>query len=282
MGLYSELESKLGEMYGKPVLVSATTTLGHLSIIPALIKDNDAVVMDMQVHASVQMTAQLLKARGIKMTIIRHNDMEKLEEKILSLKEKHDKVWYFADGVYSMYGDYAPLDKLQELLDKHPKFHMYLDDAHGMSWAGENGVGYVRSQMEHHPKMVMSISLNKAFGAAGGAIIFPDEETATWCRNCGGTFIFSGPIQPPMLGTAIASVNMHLSGELKPIQDKVKDLISYMNEKLNSVNLPQFEETDSPLFFIPTGPHLCYHELETERWLKMGYLLMRQGFRPLR
>jgi 7-keto-8-aminopelargonate synthetase-like enzyme len=49
IGLYQQLESILSEMYQKPVLVSASTTLGHMSAIPVLIKDNDAVIIDLQV-----------------------------------------------------------------------------------------------------------------------------------------------------------------------------------------------------------------------------------------
>ena len=216
VGLYETLENELSEMYGQPVMVTASTTLGHMSAIPVLVSDNDAVIMDMQVHSSVQMAAQLLKARGISVSVIRHNDMERLESKIVELKAKHDKVWYFADGIYSMYGDCAPFTELERLLDKYEKFNLYIDDAHGMSWTGENGVGMVRREMAHHERMVMTISLNKSFAAAGGAVIFANQEQMDLVRNCGGTMIFSGPVQPPMLGAAIASVRLHRSGAIQP------------------------------------------------------------------
>lgn len=253
LGLYDQLEGHLREIFGKPSLVSSTTTLGHLSAIPVLVGDNDAVIMDMQVHSSIQMTAQMLKARGITMSIIRHNDMESLEKKIVEMKAKHDKVWYFADGVYSMYGDYAPFDELKRMLDTHKSFHLYIDDAHGASWAGENGEGVVRQHMEHHDKMVLTVSLNKSFASAGGAIIFPNEEMREKVLFCGGTMIFAGPIQPPLLGTAIASAKLHLSEEIKPLQDKLAGLVKYCNDALRAANIPQFQETDSPLFFIPVG-----------------------------
>jgi 7-keto-8-aminopelargonate synthetase-like enzyme len=253
IGLYQELEGLLAEAFQKPVLVSATTTLGHLSALPVLVGPDDAVILDMQVHSSVQMAAQLLKAQGIPLTIIRHNDMEALEKKIVELKTKHNKIWYLADGVYSMYGDFAPFAELTRLLNAHKQFNLYIDDAHGASWAGENGVGVVRQHMEHHDRMYLTVSLNKSFASCGGAIVFPDQESFEQVKMCGGTMIFSGPIQPPMLGTAIASVKLHMSGELKPMQDKLKGLIDYCNEALEEAGIPQFQKTDSPIFFIPVG-----------------------------
>jgi len=211
------------------------------------------VILDFQVHASVQTAAQLLKARGIPIHLVHHNNTAELERKIQNLKSKHEKIWYLADGVYSMHGDFAPLDQLAELLDSYEQFYMYIDDAHGMSWTGDNGRGFVRSIIPHHDKMVLAVSLNKAFATAGGALVFPDFESARRVRNCGGTYIFSGPVQPPMLGAALASAGLHLSGEIETYQEELRDLIQYMNLRLNEYNIPQVKETDSPLFFIPLG-----------------------------
>lgn len=259
VGMYKELEGMLGNIFDRPVLVSASTTLGHLAAIPTLINDEDAVVLDMQVHSSMQMATEMLKARGVTVSIIRHNDMDSLEKKIRQLKGNHKKVWYFADGVYSMYGDFAPFAKLEELLDKYPQFNLYIDDAHGMTWAGKNGVGVVRSHMEHHERMVLAVSLNKTFAAGGGCLVFPDEASCDLVRNCGGTMIFSGPVQPPMLGAALASARMHLSGEIEPLQQQLQELIDHTNQGLARIGLPQFQQANSPLFFVPVGmPRISY------------------------
>ena len=253
LGLYDELEDLVRRIFGKPVIVSASTTLGHLAALPVIVGDRDAVILDMQVHTSVQMSAELLKARGVTVTVIRHNDMDRLEDKIRSLKASHQRVWYLADGIYSMYGDSAPLDRLEHLLNAYEQFHLYIDDAHGMSWTGAHGQGHVRSHMQHHPKMLLAVSLNKSFAAAGGALIFPDEQMASKVRHCGGTLIFSGPIQPPMLGAACASARLHLSDALPPLQHRLADLIRQTNQGLHELGLPQFRVTDSPLFFVPVG-----------------------------
>jgi 7-keto-8-aminopelargonate synthetase-like enzyme len=253
LGLYEVLESNLEQIFGQPVIATPSTTLGHMSALPVLVGDQDAVIVDMQVHSSVQMAAQLLKARGIPLSVIRHNDMDALERRVRQLKVTHRRIWYLADGVYSMYGDFAPLEQLQSLLQEHPQLHLYIDDAHGMSWSGEHGCGLVRSRMPHHPRMVQAVSLNKAFGAAGGALVFPDRALAQRVRNCGGTMIFSGPIQPPMLGAAVASARLHLSPEIEVRQARLAALVRRMNHRLEEVGLPQMEPNEGPLFFIPSG-----------------------------
>ena len=68
--VYERLENLLGSIYSQPVLVTASTTLGHIAALPVLIGDDDVVILDMQVHASVQTTSQLLKARGVPVTIV--------------------------------------------------------------------------------------------------------------------------------------------------------------------------------------------------------------------
>lgn len=277
VSLYAELEGLLTEMFGKPVVVAASTTLGHCAALPAVVGDRDAVVVDMQAHASMQMAVGLLRARGVTATVIRHNDMAALEGKLTELTATHDRVWYIADGLYSMYGDYAPLDRLERLLDTHPAFHLYIDDAHGMSWTGANGTGYVRSQIEHHDRMILAVSLNKAFAAGGGALVFPNEELAELVRTCGGTSIFSGPIPPPMLGAACASARLHLSGALCERQDRLAELIAHTNRRLAEAGLPQAVTTDSPVFFVPAGvPEACLNLVE---WMKVdGFLLNTAGF----
>ncbi|MFN3202181.1 MAG: aminotransferase class I/II-fold pyridoxal phosphate-dependent enzyme [Bradymonadia bacterium] len=253
VGLYTPLEARLSQIFHQPVVVTPSTTLGHFAALPVLVDDQDAVVLDLQVHHSVQTAAQQLKARGIPIHIIRHNDMDHLERKIRQLRGRHRKVWYFADGVYSMYGDFAPLDALYALMDRYPCFRLYIDDAHGMSWCGPHGCGYVRSEKPHHPQMLLAVSLNKAFASAGGALVCPDEQTAHLVRTRGGPMIFSGPIQPPMLGAALASAQLHLSEEIVHLQRTLADLVSHTNEALLARGLPQFAVTSSPVFFIPMG-----------------------------
>ncbi len=270
IGLYRELEGLLEQMFERPVVVAPTTTLGHLSNIPVLIGANDAVILDHQVHSSVQTAVGLVKAKGVHVEMIRHNNMEMLENRIQKLEGQYDKVWYMADGIYSMYGDAAPLVELEELLNSYPNFYLYIDDAHGMSWTGNKGTGYVLSQMEFHPKMILITSLNKSFGAGGSAIVFPDEETKTLVRNCGSTLMFSGPIQPAMLGAAIASAKIHLSEEIHRLQKKLETRINCFTQTAEELDLLLLSDAPSPIFFIGVGKQEVGYEL-CHRMLQSGF-----------
>lgn len=268
---YYEMENLLRQIFGQPVILAPTTTLGHLSNIPVLIGDNDAVILDSQVHECVQTAVQLLKARNITVELIRHNRVDMLEERIRILSETHSKVWYMADGVYSMYGDFPPMKELLNLMENYEQFYLYMDDSHGMSWTGKNGAGYVMSQLTTYPdKLYLTASINKAFAAAGGVLVFPNEEDMRKVRHCGKTFIFSGPIQPPMLGAAIASAKIHLTPEINSLQNGLLERIEFFNKTAISLNLPLIVENHSPISFIGVGkPDVGYNMIK--RMMNLGF-----------
>lgn len=268
--LYEELESLLGEVFGGNVLVTPTTTLGHLTAIPVMIREDDAIILDQQVHHSVQMATNLARVQGTHIEIVRHNRMDLLEERIEELSRKHKNIWYLADGVYSMFGDLAPVEVLTRLLDKHEQFHVYIDDAHGMSWYGKNGSGYVLGSIPLHPKMIVATSLNKAYAAAGGALIFPTKELRSRVRYCGGPMTFSGPIQPPMLGAAVASAHIHLSEEILALQTKLRERIQWCNHLIQEYRLPVVSPSEAPIRYIGVGLPRVAHNI-ANRLMKDGF-----------
>ncbi|MEQ9415033.1 MAG: aminotransferase class I/II-fold pyridoxal phosphate-dependent enzyme, partial [Cyclobacteriaceae bacterium] len=210
--LYEEIEELFYKIFdNNPSILAATTTLTHVAAIPILVQDSDLVILDHQVHGSVQLAVQLTKARGTKVAMIRHNRLDLLEDLIKDNPNKYNKIWYMVDGLYSMYGDFAPMAELTYLMEKYHNFHIYADDAHGMSWTGKNGSGYILGKMPLHRKMVLSTSLAKGFGTGGGVLVLPDKEMMRKILTCGSSYTFSGPVQPPMLGASIASAKIHLS-----------------------------------------------------------------------
>ena len=267
---YLEAESLLEKIFNRPVILASTVTLGHSSNIPVLVGDDDAVILDIQVHNSVNNACKDIKARGIKMESIRHNRMDILESRLHELCSKHTKVWYMADGIYSMYGDAAPIKELYALLDKYENFYLYVDDAHGMSWAGPNGSGYVAAQGPLHEKLYLVTGLAKSFGAAGGVLVYPNADIRKRVRNCGGTMIFSGPLQPANLGAIIASAKIHLSEEIVEKQEQMSKRMRFFNSTAKLYNLPLVSSTDSPIFFVGVGkPEVGYNLVRR---------LMREGF----
>jgi len=272
LGLYNKLENLLETLFGYPCIVTPTTTLGHISNIPVLVQDDEVVILDHQVHNSVQTAVNLLRARGVPVELIRHNRMDLLEERVRQLRQKYRRIWYMADGIYSMYGDASPVDHIYNLLDTYAELYYYVDDAHGMSIFGENGRGSVLNQRTMHPKMVMGSSLNKAFASGGGVLIYPNREWCRRVRTCGGPLITSGPMQPSGLGAAIASANIHLSPEIKKLQQDLMDRILFTRLMLKKYGLPLISESDASIFFIGVSlPKLGYNLVK--RMLNAGYYL---------
>jgi 7-keto-8-aminopelargonate synthetase-like enzyme len=250
---YGELEEVLGELFGGPALVAASTSLGHLSVLPVVVDPEDVVVLDQQVHHSVHQGVNLVRAQGTAVEVVRHNRMDLLEERIAELSPRHRCVWYMADGVYSMFADLAPMDELVGMLDRHERFHLYVDDSHGMSWTGRHGRGYVLGQVPIRDRMIVAASLNKAFAAAGGAFVFSDPELRRKIRTCGGTMIFSGPVQPPMLGAALASARIHLSPEIEELQAALRERIQLCNTLIQEHDLPLVAPSEAPIRYVGCG-----------------------------
>jgi 7-keto-8-aminopelargonate synthetase-like enzyme len=251
--LYSELEELLERMFEAPILVTPTTTLGHQAFFDATVTEKDAILLDHQVHASVHRAATLAKAGGTHVELVHHEALEKSIDRARELARSYRTVWFCTDGVTSMYGDLAPIALLEALLDVAPNLRLYIDDAHGMSWAGKHGRGSFLSRMPLGDRTVVAVSLNKAFSGSGGAIVFPTVEERDKVRMCGGTMTFSGPLQPPMLGACVASARVHLSDEIVERQAKLAELVGYANTKFHAVGLPLLVENESPIFFVRCG-----------------------------
>jgi 7-keto-8-aminopelargonate synthetase-like enzyme len=268
---YQQAEELLSKIFfNKPVLMMQSLTVGHLSNIPVLVGNNDAVIMDAQVHDSVQTAVQLLKNRDVHVEIVRHNRIDILESRIRELKNDHEKIWYMADGVYSMQGDFTPVKELYKLADEYEQLHLYIDDIHGMSWAGPNGSGYVTSQGNYHPRLYLTTGMTKAFGTSGGLLIFPNEKIFQLVKNTSKAFIFSIQMPPMILGATIESAKIHLSNEIYTLQNELMEKVEFFNSMAKRYHLPLINETHSPIGFIGVGkPDVGYNMVR--RMMNKGY-----------
>ena len=111
-----------------------------------LLTGRDALLLDHQVHASVQTAAKVAQAAGARVELIPHNDLRTLERRLSTYRHTHRRVWYAADGLYSMYADLMPTTELDELAARHENLWLYVDDAHAVSWTGRHGRGHA---LEH-------------------------------------------------------------------------------------------------------------------------------------
>ncbi|WP_437567292.1 aminotransferase class I/II-fold pyridoxal phosphate-dependent enzyme [Sorangium sp. So ce542] len=250
---YEELENTFCRIFEASVLVAPTTTLAHQACFDAVMTEKDAIVLDHQVHQSVHQAANLARVRGAHVAMVRHEEIEKSVDMIARLARKYRTVWFATDGVLSMYGDLPSFSLLEHLLSIAPNVRLYVDDAHGMSWKGKFGRGSFLAHMPMSERVVVATSLAKAFGCGGGLLVFQSPAERERVRMCGGSLLFSGPMQPPMLGAALASARLHLTSELVGLQDELRERVLYTNRRLRETGLPLLVENDVPIRFVRLG-----------------------------
>lgn len=246
--LYPALEDALGAMMGRSVMVAPSTTMAHLAALPVLVGDRDLVLIDQFAHASMHMATELVADAPIE--LVRHSRLEALEQAIMDAGERFERVWYLCDGVYSMLGDFAPFAGLKELLHRHPRLHLYVDDAHAMSWTGRHGRGAALSHLGDSDRVVVAVSLSKAFGGVGGALALPTSEDRDRIRRCGGPMIFSGPIAPAGLGANLASAQLHLSADFEGMQAELRERMSLARALLTSAGMALATDAETPIFVV--------------------------------
>jgi 7-keto-8-aminopelargonate synthetase-like enzyme len=277
--LYTLLEDDLTRIFGTGhVVLPTTTTLGHLAALPVLVSPDDIVLIDAQSHASVHLATDVLRGRGVPIVDLPHNDMGALEK---AIEEANDggpcRIWYLADGIYSMYGDVAPIHEIADLIERYPSLHVYLDDAHGFGWRGKHGRGYVLDEIPLHERMVIAVSLAKSFGTGGAALLFADAETARRVLLTGGTLTFSGPIHPAELGAAVAAAKIHLSEEHAERQARLIRQIDFVHDLLVDHGLPAVALDRTPIWYIRTVRLDLAIEL-TKRLMKDGFYVNPAAF----
>ncbi len=247
--LYEELEALLEEMTGRPVLAGASTTLCHLSALPVLVRDADAVIIDQFAHASLYMAAETLGSTTV--VRVRHSRLDEVESLIRDLSREHRRVWYLLDGLYSMRGDFAPFAGLRDLLERYPQLNLYVDDAHATSCFGARGRGMALESLPDDPRVVVALSLNKAFSAAGGALVVSDRSLKDAIRLSGPTMSFSGPIQAPMLGAAVASAKLHAQPEFAALQRELAQKVLLARAIAAELGVHLIADDHTPIFMLP-------------------------------
>jgi len=246
--LYEELEEALGRAMGRHVIVTPSTTLAHLAALPILVGERDLVLLDQFAHASLHMATELID--DVPIELVRHSRLDAIERQLVEAGDRYDRVWYLCDGVYSMLGDFAPFAGLATLLKRYPKLHLYVDDAHAMSWAGQSGRGMALQHFPSSERVFVAVSLSKAFGATGGALALPSSELKERVRRCGGPMVFSGPIPPAGLGAALASARLHLEPEFETMQLELGDRIESARTLLGERGLALATDDATPIFML--------------------------------
>jgi 7-keto-8-aminopelargonate synthetase-like enzyme len=205
------------------------------------------------VHSSVQAVLPALAQRGVHCEPVPHNRIDVLERRARRLALTHDRVFYLCDGVYSMHGDLAKLDELFELLDRLSYLFAYVDDAHGVGWAGRHGAGIVLGERGLHERMAVALGFAKSFATGGALVALPNAELADRVFSCAGPLIFSGPLQPAQLGAGIASALIHLSPEVGVLQERLRSRIRLYDEVAATLGVESAVASRSPIRFVELG-----------------------------
>lgn len=268
--MYDELEDQLHRMTGGAIALAQTTTLAHLAALPVLVGSEDLVLVDAQSHESLHLAVSVLRGNGVTVETVPHRDAVALAHRLAETAGNFHRVWYVADGVYSMHGDTAPVEDVAALQGVYPNLYTYYDDAHGFGWSGQHGRGYVLSKVPLNERMVVAAGLSKAFGALGGVLVFGDGGLARKVRLLGGPLTFSGPIPPADLGAGVASGEIHLSEEHEALQSRLMDDIEFVRSEILRLGIPVVSMESTPIWFVRVG--------STEQTGDMMLRLVADGF----
>jgi glycine C-acetyltransferase len=197
------LEERLAEFKQAEACITFQSGFtANLATIPALVGREDIIFSDELNHASIIDGSRLSKAKIVRYA---HNDAQDLENQIKNVTEYRRRL-IISDGVFSMDGDIAPLDKLADIAERHDIMLM-VDDAHGEGVLGRGGRGIVDHFGLHGRVDVEVGTMSKAFGVVGG-MVAGRAEIVEWLRQRGRPFLFSSAMTVPDTAACIEAVNI--------------------------------------------------------------------------
>jgi glycine C-acetyltransferase len=208
MDLHLELERRLARFKGAAgSLVYQTGFAANAGLIPALVGEGDLIVSDELNHGSIIDGVRLARAER---AVYRHGDADDLA-KVLREAEPHApahrRILVITDGVFSMDGDIAPLDRIAAIAAEHGAM-VYVDDAHGEGVLGEGGRGIVSHfRLGRDQVHVEMGTFSKAFGVVGGHIS-GSEELVRFALNKSRTWLLSGSHPPAVVAACTAAIDV--------------------------------------------------------------------------
>ena len=204
MEIHTELEQRLAKFKGvEAAIVLQSGFSANTAVIPVLVGKEDLILSDALNHASIIDGSRLSGASIERYT---HADVADLERMIKENAGTYRRALVITDGVFSMDGDMAPLDKIYEVTKRYGIMLM-VDDAHGEGVVGRGGRGIV-DHFGLHGKVDVEVgTLSKAFGVVGG-IVAGSAKVIEWVRQRGRPFLFSSATPPADVAACIASVDL--------------------------------------------------------------------------
>ena len=230
--IHRELEERLAAFKGKESTLIFSTGYGaNVGLITALLNRTDTILYDEYSHASFCDGLKMADANSFR---FRHNNIDELETLIEQCrKASNGDLFVGVEGIYSMDGDLAPLDKIVELCKKNNSY-LIIDDAHGTGVMGRKGRGTAEYfNVEKDVDIIMG-TFSKTFGAVGG-FVCASKEVIDYLRFFARSYMFSASLPPVVIATVLAGIDLI---EKEPeLIERLHSNVNYVCKGLGKVGL---------------------------------------------
>jgi len=238
--IHKTLEKKIATFLGQEdTILYAAAFDANGGVFEPLFGEEDAIISDELNHASIIDGVRLCKAQRYR---YKNCDMADLEEQLKKAQAQRYRI-IVTDGVFSMDGFVAPLDKICDLADKYNALVM-VDESHATGFIGKTGRGTVELKNVMNRVDIITGTLGKALGGAMGGFTTAKKEVIEILRQRSRPYLFSNSLAPSIVGASIAVFDM--LSETTELRDKLEWNINYFKKGLKQIGL-EFKEGDSAI-----------------------------------
>ena len=229
--IHKQLERKISEFLGtEDTILYSCCFDANTGLFETLLTDQDAIISDQLNHASIIDGVRLCKAQRFR---FKNSDMQDLESKLKEASSARFRM-IATDGVFSMDGTIAKLDRICELAEKYDALVM-VDDSHATGVLGRRG----RGTHEHRDVMgrvdILTGTLGKALGGASGGYTSGRKEIIEFLRQRSRPYLFSNTLAPAIAATSLKVLDMLL--ESTELRDKLAENTHYFRQKIAGLGL---------------------------------------------
>ena len=226
--IHKELEAKISEFLGtEDTILYAAAFDANGGVFEPLLGKEDAIISDQLNHASIIDGVRLCKAQRY---VYKHNDMADLEEQLKAASGARTKI-IATDGVFSMDGTIAQLDKICDLADKYDALVMS-DECHSTGFIGKTGRGVHEYRDVMGRVDIITGTLGKALGGASGGFTAAHKEIVDMLRQRSRPYLFSNTLAPAITGASIEVLK--LLSETTELRDKLEDNTTYFRKAMTN------------------------------------------------
>jgi len=242
--IHKELEQKVADFYGtEDTILYAACFDANGGIFEPLLSAEDAIISDSLNHASIIDGVRLCKAARYR---YQNGNMEDLEKQLQAANEKGTRFKLIVtDGVFSMDGLVAPLDKICDLADKYDAMVM-VDECHATGFIGKTGIGTMEEKGVLGRIDIITGTFGKALGGAMGGYTTGKKEIIDLLRQRSRPYLFSNSLAPSIVGASIKVFDM-LKNDTS-LRDKLEANTQYFKEKMKSAG---FDIIDGDSAIVP-------------------------------